>query len=116
MICAQTSPVRYRDDRPMSCVDRAVPAVGVLDVAGLYRRHRQALVRMAVLLVDDLPTAEDVVQDAFGKLHAGRRRLRDPDSAAGYLRVAVVNGCRSVLRRRRTARLFTPPLPAPVPG
>ena len=32
---------------------------------GLYAAHRLRLVRLAVLLVDDLQTAEDVVQDAF---------------------------------------------------
>ncbi|HKS99095.1 MAG TPA: SigE family RNA polymerase sigma factor [Rugosimonospora sp.] len=90
--------------------------VDSVDLAQLYQAHRLALVRLAILLVDDLPTAEDVVQDAFGKLHARWRRLRDPNAALGYLRVAVVNGCRSVLRRRRTARLFIPPAPAPEPG
>ncbi|MCA1655181.1 MAG: sigma-70 family RNA polymerase sigma factor [Pseudonocardiaceae bacterium] len=30
-------------------------------------------------------------------------------AAVGYLRTAVVNGSRSVLRRRRTAREYTPP-------
>jgi RNA polymerase sigma-70 factor (sigma-E family) len=78
-------------------------------IAQLYRDHRLSLVRLAVLLVDDLHTAEDVVQDAFSRLHAGWQRLRDPGAAPGYLRTAVVNGCRSALRRRRTARLFIPP-------
>jgi DNA-directed RNA polymerase specialized sigma24 family protein len=31
----------------------------------LFAAHRLSLVRLAVLLVDDLGTAEDVVQDAF---------------------------------------------------
>jgi RNA polymerase sigma factor (sigma-70 family) len=31
--------------------------------------------------------------------------LRDQDKALGYLRVSVVNGCRSVQRARRRARL-----------
>lgn len=74
----------------------------------LYAAHRLALVRMAVLLVDDLGSAEDVVQDAFAAF-AARGRLRDPGAALGYLRVSVVNGCRSALRRRRTARGYTPP-------
>jgi RNA polymerase sigma-70 factor (sigma-E family) len=92
------------------------PATDAAGVAQLFLSHRTAMVRLAVLFVDDLPTAEDVVQDAYGKLHAGWHRLRDPDAAVAYLRTAVVNGCRSVLRRRRTARLFIPPRQVDVPG
>jgi RNA polymerase sigma factor (sigma-70 family) len=35
--------------------------------------------------------------------------MRDPGAALGYLRVSVVNGCRSALRRRKTARAYVPP-------
>jgi hypothetical protein len=35
--------------------------------------------------------------------------LRDEAAALGYLRTAVVNGSRSVLRRRKTARGYVPP-------
>lgn len=75
----------------------------------LYREHRMRFVRLAVLLVDDPATAEDVVQEAFTGLHRHWSRLRDENAALGYLRTAVVNGSRSVLRRRRTAREYTPP-------
>ncbi|GAA4897487.1 SigE family RNA polymerase sigma factor [Actinomycetospora straminea] len=75
----------------------------------LYREHRMRFVRLAVLLVDDPATAEDVVQEAFTGLHRHWSRLRDEHAALGYLRTAVVNGSRSVLRRRRTAREYTPP-------
>lgn len=78
-------------------------------LAELYAAHRLGLVRMAVLLVDDLGTAEDVVQDAFTAFAARRTALRESGAALGYLRVSVVNGCRSTLRRRRTARAYTPP-------
>ncbi|WP_234358415.1 RNA polymerase sigma factor [Streptomyces sp. NRRL B-24085] len=75
----------------------------------LYHHRRLPLVRLALLLVDDLPTAEDVVQDAFTALlrRHGRRlaTLEDPEA---YLRTSVVNGARSVLRRRRTARAYIP--------
>lgn len=76
----------------------------VVDIADLYAAHRLRLVRMAVLLVDDLGTAEDVVQDAFAALHQRTGSLRDPHAALGYLRVSVVNGCRSALRRRKVRR------------
>ena len=62
------------------------------------------MVRLAVLLVDDLETAEDVVQDAFAGLHRRWATLASPDAAVGYLRTSVVNGSRSVLRKRRTMR------------
>jgi RNA polymerase sigma-70 factor (sigma-E family) len=63
------------------------------------------LVRTAVLLTGDRTTAEDIVQDAFLGLHRALPRLRDDGRIAGYLRVSVVNGCRSALRARRRASL-----------
>jgi RNA polymerase sigma-70 factor (sigma-E family) len=73
-------------------------------VAALYRSHRLPMVRLARLLVDDLETAEDVVQDAFAALHRRWASIAPGEAAVGYLRTCVVNGSRSVLRRRRTAR------------
>jgi RNA polymerase sigma-70 factor (sigma-E family) len=77
-----------------------------VDVAALYSTYRLQLVRLAVLLVDDVASAEDVVQDAFIGLHNNRDSLRDPEAALGYLRRAVVNRSRSTLRRRGTARRY----------
>jgi RNA polymerase sigma-70 factor (sigma-E family) len=79
------------------------------ELGELYVAHRLQLVRLAVLLVDDRGLAEDVVQDAFAGLAAKGGRLREPDAALAYLRRAVVNRSRSVLRRRRTARGYVPP-------
>ncbi|MFN2518309.1 MAG: RNA polymerase sigma factor [Jatrophihabitantaceae bacterium] len=75
-----------------------------IDVPALYAAHRLQLVRMAVLLVDDTASAEDVVQDAFVGLHRNQHRVRDPQAALGYLHTAVVNTARSMLRRRHTER------------
>lgn len=86
-------------------------------VTALYHAHRLRMVRLAVLLVDDLATAEDVVQDAFTALYRRHgEHISEVDNALGYLRTAVVNTSRSVLRRRRTARAWTPPAPADVPS
>jgi RNA polymerase sigma-70 factor (sigma-E family) len=85
------------------------PAAGPRTLADLYRDHRMRLVRLALLLVDEPATAEDVVQEAFAGLHRHWAGLRDEAAALGYLRTAVVNGSRSVLRRRRTAREYVPP-------
>ena len=66
----------------------------------LYTQHYRALVRLAALLVRDTPTAEEVVQDSFVAMHGGWQRLRDTEKALAYLRQAVVNRSRSVLRHR----------------
>ena len=79
------------------------------ELAELYAAHRLGLVRMAILLVDDLGSAEDVVQDAFAAFAARGPQLWDRSAALAYLRVSVVNGARSALRRRRTARAYVPP-------
>jgi RNA polymerase sigma-70 factor (sigma-E family) len=85
------------------------PADAPLTLEDLYRQHRMRLVRLAILLVDEVATAEDVVQEAFTGLHRHWSGLRDEAAALGYLRTAVVNGSRSVLRRRKTARGYVPP-------
>jgi RNA polymerase sigma-70 factor (sigma-E family) len=74
-------------------------------VTSLFRAHGLELIRTAVLLTGDRATAEDIVQDAFLGLYLALPRLRDEGRIAGYLRVSVVNGCRSVLRARRRASL-----------
>ena len=70
-------------------------------VGEIYREHGLDLVRVALLLVGDKATAEDVVQDAFTGLVRGLYRLEDPDKVLAYLRVSVINGCRSAHRARR---------------
>jgi RNA polymerase sigma-70 factor (sigma-E family) len=71
-----------------------------LAVMELYAQHYRALVRLAAVLVRDTPTAEEVVQDAFLAMHDGWHRLKDTDKALAYLRQAVMNKSRSVLRHR----------------
>lgn len=70
----------------------------------LFAQHWLALVRLARLLVDDTTSAEDVVQDAFLGLYRQRAALVDPGKSLAYLRAAVVNRSRSVIRRRVVAR------------
>lgn len=94
----------------LRAVDGPAPSTAApLTLEDLYRQHRMRLVRLAILLVDEPATAEDVVQEAFAGLHRNWGGLRDAQAAVGYLRTAVVNGSRSVLRRRKTARDYTPP-------
>ncbi|HZC71696.1 MAG TPA: sigma-70 family RNA polymerase sigma factor [Jatrophihabitans sp.] len=72
-------------------------------VSQLFQQHYLGLVRLAMRLVDDQETAEDLVQDVFLGLAGHEGAVTEPER---YLRHAVVNRCRSALRRRRVARLF----------
>jgi RNA polymerase sigma-70 factor (sigma-E family) len=81
-------------------------------VTEIYMAHYNQLVRLAVMLVHDVQTAEEVVQDAFEAMHLAWRRLRDSEKALSYLRQATVNKSRSVLRHRKVVELHAPK-PAP---
>ena len=70
----------------------------------LYQQQWWPMLRLAMGLVDDVGSAEDVVQDAFAALYRNWSGIRDPRAAAGYLRTSVVNTSRSMLRKRMTAR------------
>ena len=83
--------------------------------AQLYSMHYPALVRLAALLVRDTPTAEQVVQDSFAAIRDGWDRLRDTEKAVTYLRQAVVNRSRSVLRHRTVAGKNLPQAPPNMP-
>ena len=73
-------------------------------IRALFYAHHARLVGYARLLVDDLGTAEDVVQEAFVSLHRHWGSLRDRNAALPYLRAAVANGARSQIRRLQVAR------------
>jgi RNA polymerase sigma-70 factor (sigma-E family) len=77
-----------------------------MDITTLFRQHYAELVRLAVMLVGDRPTAEDVVQEVFAKLHARRDRLRPRGDPLAYVRACVLNACRTTLRRRAVLRPF----------
>ena len=89
-------------------------------VTEIYNTHYRSLVRLAVLLVRDVATAEEVVQDSFVAMHSASRRLRDSDKALSYLRQSVVNRSRSVLRHRvvvdRNAPKPAPDMPSAEQG
>ena len=85
-------------------------------VTALYRTHYRSLVRLAALLLRDVSTAEEVVQDSFVAMHGGWRRLTDSDKALSYLRQSVVNRSRSVLRHRMVADRNMPESAPDMPG
>ncbi|GII94739.1 SigE family RNA polymerase sigma factor [Sinosporangium siamense] len=86
-------------------VDLSTPSSGET-VSALYAAHALGLTRMALVMLGDRESAEDVVQEAFLGLHRRFGGLRDPDKALVYLRSAVLNNARSVLRRRKLPSWF----------
>ena len=90
----QLPPARGHTGAPMRAGNAAV-AVGEL-----YQATAVGLIRLAYLILGDRQAAEDVVQDAFCNLFLRRDRLSHVQGAEYYVRVAVLNGCRSALRRR----------------
>lgn len=79
----------------------------------LFTEHYKSLVRLASLLLDDVPSCEEVVQDAFVKMQTLKKRP-EPGKEAPYLRSIVLNGARSRMRRRLVRRraLLDRPTPA----
>lgn len=63
----------------------------------LFAAEHAAMVRLAHVALGSRAEAEEVVQDAFLRVHERWDRLDEP---GGYLRTCVVNGARDVLRRR----------------
>ncbi len=116
--------------RPINVTDTLVasavrePVIAEWDaqraVTDIYSEHYKSLVRLAALLVRDVATAEEVVQDSFVAMHGAWRRLRDSDKALSYLRQSVVNRSRSVLRHRivvdRNAPKPAPDMPSAEQG
>jgi RNA polymerase sigma-70 factor (sigma-E family) len=79
------------------------PAVDSLPLTfdDLYASAYADMVRLAYLMVDSNAVAEELVQDAFVRVHA---KWRSIDHPRAYLRAAVVNACRNERRRRKVAR------------
>jgi RNA polymerase sigma-70 factor (sigma-E family) len=75
-------------------------------LADLHRDHYAELVRLACLLLDDRGSGEEVVQDAFVRVHRAWARVDQP---LPYLRSAVLNLARSRMRRRLVARRHAEP-------
>jgi RNA polymerase sigma-70 factor (sigma-E family) len=87
----------------MMAADSAVAFVTAGDrdalVADLFAAEGANLVRLARIFTDDRNAAEDLVQEAFIRLHRAAHRINDPAKAAPYLRSIVVNLARDHNRR-----------------
>ena len=93
-----------RDGPPRTLTAPASGAAGRAEIVSLFQSQYWPLVRLAVLLVDDVESAEDVVQEAYLNLYRRQHTLRDPTKTVDYLRSSVLNLARSQLRRRIAAR------------
>ncbi|MGW6857283.1 SigE family RNA polymerase sigma factor [Streptomyces xanthophaeus] len=94
-------------------VETAVVAGTTVDhLTETYQAHYRSLLGLAALLLDDTASCEDVVQEAFIRVHSARNRVRDRDKTLAYLRQTVVNLSRSALRRRILGlKLLSKPMP-----
>ena len=78
----------------------------------LFADHYKDLVRLASMLLDDVGSCEEVVQDAFVKMHTLTARP-EPGKEPAYLRSIVMNGARSRMRRRMVRKRVVPDAPPP---
>lgn len=83
----------------MSVMDRSRPSRDEA-VAELFDRHYAPMCRLAYVILGDSAMAEEIVMEALLKTFTGWNRLRDVDRIDAYLRRAVVNLCRSKIRRK----------------
>jgi DNA-directed RNA polymerase specialized sigma24 family protein len=93
----------------------APPSRAEGQVTALYQAPAVGLVRLAMLMLGNQSSAEDVVQEAFFGLYRRWDKISDPDLAVAYVRSSVLNGCRDVLRRQSRkipAALFEPDAPS----
>ncbi len=72
------------------------------DLGEVFQEHQAELVRLAAFILGDKGAGEDVVQDVFMRMHQ-RGHPMDGDLLP-YLRAAVVNSCRTAMRRRLLVR------------
>lgn len=69
-------------------------------ISALFDAHYSRLRDLAYIILGDRNLAEEMVMEAFMKTFTGWGRIRDLDRADAYLRRAVVNLCRSRIRRK----------------
>lgn len=89
--------------------DKSVRRMKDGDIGGLadvVRRYQVRAVRAAFLVTQDEALAEDVVQDAFLRLHQRIRHFDDRRPLEPYLMRSVVNGALNVMRRERKSASF----------
>ena len=89
-------------------LSEAAPVTADSQVTSLYQAHALSLARLALLMLGDADAAQDVVQDAFLGLYRRWDKLANAEAAPAYLRSSVLNGCRTVLKRRSRPVIHAP--------
>ncbi len=88
-------------------------------VARMFAEQGASLVRLARVFCDDRDAAEDLVQEAFIRLHRSAGSIRDLGRAPAFLRSIVINLARDHNRRGlmslRHRASSEPPTPPPGP-
>lgn len=69
-------------------------------VGALFDRNYAPMCRLAYVILGDAALAEEIVMEALLKTFTGWRRIREIENSDAYLRRAVVNLCRSKIRRK----------------
>jgi len=67
-------------------------------VADLFSSEGRSLVRLARMFCDDQAAAEDLVQEAFIRLHRSASSIRDVNRAPAFLRSAATRSASSSSR------------------
>lgn len=69
------------------------------DLESIYRNDYAHLVGLADWVLGHRGLAEEIVQETFVRVMENPPRLRDPESLGAYIRSAILNRCRSRIRR-----------------
>jgi RNA polymerase sigma factor (sigma-70 family) len=64
-------------------------------LAELFTAHSRRLVGALTIYTGDRGDAEDLVQEAFARIHSSPRQLRDPDRMVSYLYSVAFNLART---------------------
>ena len=70
------------------------------EIAALFDQHYDGLCDLAFFILGDRHLAEEIVMEALLKTFSGWGRIRDKRRSDVYLKRAVVNLCRSKIRRK----------------
>ena len=78
------------------------PSLDKVSIADLFHAHGRRLVGALTVYTGSVGEAEELAQEAFARVYAGRNRIRDENRASSYLYSTAFNLARSRWRRGRT--------------
>ena len=68
------------------------------EIAALYRRHIKMVYQICLVLMKNVPDAEDAAQTVFRRVMERGQVFRDPEHEKAWLIVAARNECRNQLK------------------